>query len=123
MSFDTFLVKVFDYFTNSKKSIGKRLGNFIIFFLILIIVDLSFNISYGIHQNSVLDKLEQISEVKETYKKDKKMTIYLDKLEYDIINRKHPYDLFDLLLSSLSFSTNNENDNTITQNIPILQFP
>ncbi len=58
MNFDTFSVKVFDYFTSSKKSIGKRLGNFIIFFLLLIIIDLSFNISYGIHQTSVLNKLE-----------------------------------------------------------------
>ena len=117
MAADGLWVRVFDYFTNSKKSVSKRLGNFLFACLMLLVLDLFFNISHGFHQGRILDKLEQLSDLKKTYSKESDMLLYLNSLEDDIIKKKHPYDLFEESWSSLSFSTNNENTNTTTQNI------
>lgn len=86
--------------------------------IILLFVDLSFNVSYGVHQNNQLDRLKKVSELKEIYSNNKNVIYYLNKTEKEILNKKHPYELFQSFWSSLSFSMNTEKINTTTQNTP-----
>lgn len=112
------LSRIFDYFTSSKESVGKKLGNFLLAIFIIFLFDTMFNISNGLHQSSVLSKLKGIKELKTQYVNNQIVIDYLDDLESSVIEKQHPYDYFLSLTSSFPSLLNNTQSSAEIQKIP-----
>ena len=95
-------------FFDAKKTIGVRLGNFVMIVIFALVIDFCFQFTYRSFENSKLQKLERISSLKESYKSDKNIYKMLIDKENETLESQHYYNHLSSLWSSFSEYTNTQ---------------
>ncbi|WP_339626773.1 hypothetical protein [uncultured Maribacter sp.] len=88
-------------FFDAKKSIGVRVGNFVMVILFALFLDFCFQFTYRSFETSKLENLERIANLKNSYKNDDDVYKMLLDKEKEILEGEHYYHFFLSSWSSL----------------------
>lgn len=121
-----FIKEIKELIFDSNTSWGKLIAKLISLFVLLLIIDFSFNFTYNLHTSNKLSQLEVISSLKESYKTDSTKIKEINKIENTIFNKEHYSEFFPRLFSEISFNIKTKdqkipqiNTETITTTKPI----
>lgn len=109
---DNAIGDILNFFTDSSKSVGSKVGTIMITIFLLFAIDIIGSFTYNFQVNNKLNQLEKIEQLKEKYQSNQHKLALLKKTESSILKRQHYTDF----VSSLFGSNDQRTAEKMTQN-------
>lgn len=106
--------KLHDFIVDKKYSIGYKLSYAILFFTLLLSVDLIFKPSLSLYQSNKLSKLEKIAVLKQEFKSEQETLSYLKNMQDNILSDTHYIEFIQSRWSSFLKSSQGDINKTTT---------